>query len=74
MVTFEQHVELAKKLIGPDAISGIKKMKFEELIRIHHNIGRKIRNGLGLWKADLNNVHPDEYSMKIIEEIWKSNI
>lgn len=70
-MTFEQHVESAKKLIGQHSIDGIKKMKFEELIRLHHNIGRKIRNGLGLWKINLNE-HPDEYSMKIIEAIWKS--
>ncbi len=71
MVTFDQHVDKAITLIGPVSVAGIKKMKFEELIRIHHNIGRKIRNGLDLWKTDLKGVHPDEYSMKIIEAIWK---
>lgn len=69
-----KHIELAIELLGPVTIAGIKGLKFEELIRIHHNVGRKVRNGLSLWKIDLKGVHPDEYSMKIIEEIWKREI
>ena len=71
---FNKHVDTAIDLLGPTTIAGIKGLKFEELIRIHHNIGRKVRNGLNLWKTDLKGVHPDEYSMKIIEEIWKREI
>jgi hypothetical protein len=71
---FNKHVEAAIGLLGPTTIAGIKGLKFDELIRIHHNVGRKIRNGLSLWKTDLKGVHPDEYSMKIMEEIWRREI
>ena len=70
-MSIDKHINEAIKLIGDDTVNGIQDMKFEDLIRLHHNIGRKIRNGLKLWMIDINGEHPDNYSQKIIEEIWK---
>jgi len=48
-----------------------------DLIRFHHGWGTGIRNEYGLWRGnaallkDCGNVHPDDCSMKIIEEVWK---
>lgn len=51
----------------------IKKAKSKaDLVALHHGIGRYIRNNLSLWHKKLEgNMHPDDFSMKIIELIWE---
>ena len=54
----------------------LKGMKKEDLITLHHGFGTGLRNGFGLWHGDSQIVkdcgggHPDEVSMKLIEEFW----
>lgn len=47
----------------------------DSLIRFHHTLGREIRNKYRLWEPDMRegigNIHPDDYSMMVIEEVWK---
>jgi hypothetical protein len=48
----------------------------EDLINLHHSLGRFIRNIFGLWYnnnallKDCNKKHPDDASMVIIEHLW----
>lgn len=52
----------------------------EKLVRYHGTLGRDIRNEFKLWDADwtpkiVNGVdcspnHPEQISMRIIEEVW----
>jgi hypothetical protein len=67
----------------PDRISNedqiwIKEHKPDELISLHHSLGRWIRNTYGLWhpnnplviKDDLGDGHPDGISQRIIEKFY----
>lgn len=51
----------------------IKKTKTKaDLVCLHHGIGRYLRNNLSLWHKKLEgNMHPDDFSMRIIEQIWE---
>lgn len=52
----------------------------EKLSFYHHTLGRDIRNEFKLWEAEwkpdiINGVdhspdHPDQVSLKVIEEVW----
>ena len=51
----------------------------DDLIWFHNNIGRNIRNDIGLWEnkeiielftTEKNISHPDDISVYILEEIW----
>lgn len=57
----------------------IKSLKFDDLISLHHNVGRWIRNRLKLWhnkelcqkfKEEMGLDEPDEISQWIMEKIW----
>ncbi len=57
----------------------IKKMKSDDLISLHMSLGLWIRNEFGLWNDECpwtnggqadDKKHPDNYSFKIIEQIW----
>lgn len=56
----------------------IKGMTREQLYRLHHSLGRWIRNNWNLWtegplKDHMNNLglhHPDDMSGLIIESFW----
>ena len=58
----------------------IKSLKFDDLILLHHSLGRHIRNILKLWqdkelcqkfKEEMGSNEPDEISQWIMEKIWK---
>lgn len=58
----------------------IRKVKEEDLIQFHHNLGRHIRNKFLLWDGNIilakdmgvaPGTHADEVSQKIIEALWK---
>ena len=56
--------------------------QYEDLGQYHHTVGQSIRNRFGLWEcewtplmkdgADHSPDHPDQVSMQVIEEVWKS--
>ena len=56
----------------------------EDLISLHHGMGRWIRNNYNLWKiswepelkdgVNYSPNHPDAISQTIIEELWKRGI
>lgn len=58
----------------------LKDYEENDLVSLHHNFGRNIRNNYGLWEDTViideqdNPIekHPDDISMEIIETIWKS--
>lgn len=53
----------------------------DNLFRYHHTLGRSIRNTFELWSMEwvpelINGVdhspnHPDQVSMRVIEEVWE---
>lgn len=58
----------------------IKSLRVDDLISLHYNVGRWIRNRLELWhnkelcqkfKEEMGSDEPDEISQWIIEKIWK---
>jgi len=56
----------------------ISKLPKDDLITLHHTLGRWIRNNYGLWQdnkallADTSETHPDDASMVIIEKCWEA--
>ncbi len=55
----------------------IRSMPESDLRKLHHSIGRKIRNRFGLWSGntdllkDSGASEPDAASMVIIQSLWK---
>jgi hypothetical protein len=55
----------------------------DDLIRYHSSLGRDIRNYFKLWETawvpeivngvDCSEDHPDNISIKVIEEVWRRN-
>ena len=56
---------------------------FDSLGAYHHGLGTRIRNHFCLWmfpwqpelderQVDCSPDHPDQYSFRVIEEVWKS--
>lgn len=53
----------------------------DDLVMYHHTLGRSIRNTFELWSitweheikggVDCSPNHPDQISMRVIEEVWK---
>jgi len=70
-------VEALEKCLGSEDKKRIKKCTKEELVSLHHSLGRFIRNTFGLWGSnekllnDCKKSHPDDASMVIIEHLWK---
>jgi hypothetical protein len=48
-------------------------LTYKELIELHTNVGRDIRNTFGLWIDGNPNIdtHPDDTSMLVIYGVWK---
>lgn len=53
---------------------------FDDLIGLHHSVGRQIRNQYKLWDCrnpyvetehETSPSHPDQMSQRIIEKVWK---
>lgn len=75
----EECFKALKMELSPSDINKIMFMKMEELCRLHHNLGRWIRNNWGLWADDgplkdyFNGIglhHADDMSGLIIESFW----
>ena len=47
-----------------------------DLVQYHHTLGRYIRNKYDLWGTNMpeNGQHPDDYSMEVIELVWRTKI
>lgn len=72
MTLLEEYTQKAIELLGSKKVSTIRKIKSENIISMHHTVGRYLRNELGLWEKDLNGAHPDDFSMEILKTINKN--
>ena len=45
-----------------------------DLILYHHSLGQYIRNKYDMWGKNKppNGIHPDDYSMEVIELVWRN--
>ena len=65
------------EMISEIQLSDLKSTQFDDLIGLHHMLGRWIRNEFGLWNADspllreIGTSCADEASGRIIEAVWK---
>lgn len=78
-VNLEDCFKVLKIELSPADINKIMSMKMEELCRLHHSLGRWIRNNWSLWADDgflkdyFNGIglhHADDMSGLIIESFW----
>lgn len=63
-----------------DTLDFLKSQEKKNLVLLNSNLGRAIRNALGLWNikhkpkivngVDVSPNHPDAISQKIIESLW----
>jgi hypothetical protein len=71
-MTREQIIEDLKKRIDEGGLYLLKVTARHDLHIFHHSLGQWIRNVYGLWHDNHpylpDGVHPDDYSMEIIEE------
>lgn len=75
------HDEILEDLIKNEYSHTILNNKKENLIRLHHYLGRMIRNNYGLWEhpwepeikngVDCSPHHPDSISQRIIEKLYE---
>ncbi len=72
MTLLEEYTQKAITLLGPSKIKTIRRMDPQNVICMHHTVGRYLRNELGLWEKDLNGEHPDDFSMEILKNINKN--
>lgn len=72
-------VEQALQEIPVAAQAELAAVKQNDLIQLHHSLGRTIRNEFGLWSGNAallescsgrSDAHPDDVSMIIIEQLW----
>jgi hypothetical protein len=74
----EECMGAMKDILSTEDQVEIVRMKKDELIRLHHNLGRWIRNNWGLWEEGplyvhmkaLGFLHPDDMSQALIHEYW----
>lgn len=69
------------ELAHPELINKVKSIPLSEMTQFHSTLGMQIRNRFELWKRswtpnivggmDISPDHPDNFSMKILEEFWK---
>ncbi len=82
-------MSINKKLIADKVINELSvddkkyilNLSKDDLIKLHHTLGRHIRNKFNLWNykwnpeivngIDISKQHPDEISMNIIEIIYE---
>lgn len=83
--TFEYDLKRSLKVFQsystPKDRDYFRNAKYDELIMFHHSFGGRIRNELKLWERswvpnlvdgiDESDEHPDNYSFKIIQEVWR---
>jgi len=74
LLNFEESVKTVINNMDDEAILYMLGLPKEDLITLHHGFGTSVRNGLGLWvpyNPHVGAEHPDDYSFKIVEEIWQ---
>lgn len=75
--TIDQAVDYLNKKISLEDRIYLSTLKENELIRLHHSLGRFIRNNFNLWKGgkllkETGKIHPDDGSMVILKKFWES--
>ena len=77
-VNLEECFSILKNDLSAKDLTDIAAMDQKQLCRLHHNLGRWIRNNFGLWERGPLNLfflgigiaHPDDMSGIIIESFW----
>ena len=72
-LSFEEIVEdVVANRLPDEEVKFVKAQPQDKLIRLHHNLGRWIRNSYGLWFESNPHcgTHPDDFSQRIIEQVW----
>ena len=69
-------VEDILKHMEPDDKATLKDTSEDELILLHHEWGRYLRNYYGMWRnqellQDIGEEHPDDASGVVIQEVWQ---
>ena len=68
--------ELIKYNLTKDEKSTLKKIKKDDLTKLHNSLGRFIRNNFFMWEGntklieDTGKDHPDDASFVIMEALW----
>lgn len=82
---FEDMVTQVTTLLNKDTLKEIKKefvnTPKNKLVKFHSTLGRTIRNEFKLWETewkpeirdgvDYSPDHPDQLSMRVMEEVWE---
>jgi hypothetical protein len=85
MELFEDMVTQVVALLKKDTLKEIKKefvnTPKDQLVKFHSTLGRTIRNEFKLWEiewkpeirngVDYSPDHPDQLSMRVMEEVWE---
>lgn len=72
----KEALEVLDIILDDENKNVLREMKEEDLIMLHHGFGTGLRNGFGLWNPesqiakDYGGGHPDDISMKLIEDYW----
>jgi hypothetical protein len=78
--TVDEAVAFLQRVSSPDVIAEVKGTPFNNLIRLHRDIGMQVRNVLGLWgrnPALLDSLPaqerwPDNAALYVIEAWWRT--
>ena len=71
-------VNMLLKEMSPADKNYVKNLKKDDLVLLHHTLGRAIRNNFELWAGnqallkDVAKPHPDDAAMVIIRELWNN--
>lgn len=80
--TIDECMDALNKLLSPQDQDEFLQVSEDDLVLLHHGLGRWIRNNWGLWEPeaadgtllkhmkDLGFIHPDDMSQSIIVEYW----
>ena len=74
LLDFNEGVQTVIENMSDDVVTYMLTISENDIIKLHGDFGMSIRNRLGLWIPNNPHVageHPDDYSFKIISEIWK---
>lgn len=55
-----------------DVQEGFIKLKEEDLIEFHHTLCRDMRNENDLWVHRETIGHPDDFSMSVLTDFWRT--
>lgn len=66
--------------LSKQEVALLLEIPFDDLIGLHHSVGRQIRNQYKLWDCrnpyvetehETSPSHPDQMSQRIIEKVWR---